>query len=60
MVVEYLLLLLMSVIILAGSFGLSTGPVKMFQDSAPYLAYKVESSLETGQGFEPPENWEVH
>lgn len=44
--------------ILVGAFGFSTGPVGMFKDSAPYLAYKVETNLETGQGFKPPnEQW---
>ena len=55
MVVEYLLLLLVSIMILGGAFGLSTGPVKMFQKSNPYLAQKVEYHIETGQGFQ--ENW---
>ena len=59
MVVEYLLLLLISAMILAGSFGLNTGPVKMFQESTPYLAKKVEWNLETGKGFKPkaPQGW---
>ena len=55
MVVEYLLLLLVSIMILGGAFGLSTGPVKMFKESSPYLAQKVEYHIETGQGFQ--ENW---
>ena len=60
MVVEYLLLLLISAIILAGAFGLSTGPVKMFQGSTPYLAKKVELNLETGEDFKPkaPQGWQ--
>ena len=51
MVVEYLLLLMISAIILVGAFGFNTGPVGMFKKNAPYLAYKVERHLETGQGF---------
>ncbi|MCY4321209.1 MAG: hypothetical protein OXC37_02220 [Bdellovibrionaceae bacterium] len=58
MVVEYLLMLLISTLILAGSFGLNTGPVKMFQLKSPSLAYLIESNLETGQGFKPPGDWE--
>lgn len=57
MVVEYILLLLISTMILAGAFGLSTGPVKMFQDNTPYLAKKVEQSIETGSGFKPDGDW---
>ena len=53
MVVEYMLLLVISSMILIGSFGLNTGPVKMFQESAPYLAKKVENNLMTGEGFKP-------
>ena len=59
MVVEYMLLLLISSMILVGAFGFSTGPVKMFKESTPYLAHHVEMKLETGQGFKPPyEDWE--
>ena len=59
MVVEYMLLLLISSMILIGSFGLSTGPVKMFQESSPYLAKKVEYHLITGEGFRPNhEHWQ--
>ena len=43
--------------ILAGSFGLNTGPVKMFQIKSPSLAYLVEARLETGQGFKPDTDW---
>ena len=57
MVVEYMLLLLISAIILMGSFGLSTGPVKMFQKSTPYLAQKLEQQMETGEGFKPSGDW---
>lgn len=56
MVVEYMLLLLISTMILVGAFGFSTGPVKMFQESTPYLAYRVQTKLETGKGF--PEGWQ--
>ena len=51
MVVEYLMLLVISTIILAGAFGLSTGPVKMLQLKSPILAFKVQENLQTGQGF---------
>ena len=47
---------MISSLILIGSFGLSTGPVKMFQDKSPYLAYLIETRLETGQGFKS-ERW---
>ena len=57
MVIEYMLLLLISSMILIGSFGLSTGPIKMFQNSSPYLASKVEAQLETGAGFKPDGGW---
>lgn len=53
MVVEYLLLLVISIMILGGAFGLDTGPVKMFQKNTPYLAKKIEDNLETGAGFKP-------
>ena len=39
--------------ILAGSFGLQTGPVEMFKLKSPSLAYKIEAHLETGQDFNP-------
>ncbi|MCZ0931616.1 MAG: hypothetical protein OXJ52_00465 [Oligoflexia bacterium] len=58
MVVEYLLLLLISAMILAGSFGLNTGPVKMFQLKSPSLAYLIETNLETGRDFKPQGNWQ--
>ena len=56
MVVEYMMILLMSAVILIGSFGLGindSGPVGMFNDKAPYLAKSVEYNLETGIGFKP-------
>ena len=59
MVVEYMLLLLISSMILIGSFGVNTGPVKMFQNKSPYLGKKIEWQLETGQGFKPPQNWQI-
>ena len=43
--------------ILAGAFGLDTGPVKMFQDKSPSLAYLVQENLETGKAFHP-EAWD--
>lgn len=51
MVVEYILLLLMSSMILAASFGAKTGPVKMLQNSTPYLGKHIEEHLITGDGF---------
>ena len=51
MVVEYLMLLVISTIILAGAFGLSTGPVKMLQLKSPILAFEVQKNLQTGQDF---------
>jgi len=53
MVTEYVILLFISIMILGGAFGLSTGPVKMFKESAPYLAKKIEINLATGVGFNP-------
>ena len=58
MVVEYLLLLVISVMILAGAFGLSTGPVEMFKRKSPALAYKVQANLETGKSFKPQGGWQ--
>ena len=51
MVVEYMLLLMISLIILTGAFGLTTGPIAMFKEKSPYLARKVEKNLMTGNGF---------
>ena len=51
MVVEYLLLLLISVMIIAGSFGFGTGPIEMFKKKTPVLAYKIQDNLETGSAF---------
>lgn len=51
MVVEYLLLLLISIMIIASAFGLGTGPVEMFQKKTPVLAYKIQENLETGAYF---------
>ena len=51
MVVEYMLLLLISAMILAGAFGLDTGPVKMFQEKTPSLAFRVQENMETGTAF---------
>jgi len=48
---EYLLLLFMSALILAASFGMSTGPVKMFAQSSPKLAHRLEQRLVTGYEF---------
>ncbi len=51
MVVEYLLLLVVSAMILAGAFGLKTGPVAMFKEGSPFLAFRIESHLESGECF---------
>ena len=51
MVVEYMILLLISTMMVTASFGLSNGPVKMFQDKAPYLGKLVEQRMQTGKGF---------
>ena len=51
MVVEYLLLLVVSAMILAGAFSIGNGPVKMFQKNSPHLAYKIEKHLESGETF---------
>ncbi len=48
MVIEYMLTLLISAMILAGAFSFGKGPVGMFQKNTPYLAWKVENHLETG------------
>ena len=58
MVIEYLMLLFISATILTGAFGLSTGPVKMFKESTPYLAYHVEENLITGEKFISGTSWE--
>ncbi len=51
MALEYLLLLFVSALLLAGSFGMETGPVKMFAESSPKLAHHLERRLTTGEGF---------
>ncbi|MGI9549135.1 MAG: hypothetical protein ACR2M7_04075 [Bdellovibrionales bacterium] len=51
MALEYFLILVMSAAILAGSFGMSTGPVKMFSESSPKLAHRLERKLMTGSQF---------
>ena len=56
MVVEYLLVLLISITMIAGAFGLNTGPAEMLKRKSPVLAYKIESNLETGGGFNE-ESW---
>ena len=57
MVTEYLLLLVISTIILAGAFGLSTGPVGMFSKNTPYLAKLVEDHIITGAEFNNEDWW---
>ena len=51
MILEYILLLIASIIILAGSFSNKRGPVRMFKESAPILASRLEQRMVTGQGF---------
>lgn len=56
MVVEYLLLLVISITILGGAFGFGPGgkgPVEMLKKNVPYLANKIERNLETGAEFKP-------
>ena len=48
---EYLLLLLVSIALLVGSFANGNGPVAMFTTSAPVLATRVERQIITGEGF---------
>ncbi len=61
MVVEYLLLLVVSAMILAGAFSIGNGPVAMFQKGSPFLAKIVEDHLETGEAFraEAGSNWQT-
>jgi len=51
MVVEYLLLLMMSIVFLGASFGIGTGPIEMFKKKTPVLAYKIQENLKTGENF---------
>ena len=61
MTVEYLVLLAMSGIIIAGAFGFNKGPVPMLQQKAPYLGYLIEERMESGMIFQeksdPGGNW---
>ena len=60
MTVEYLVLLAMSGIIIAGAFGFSTGPVPMLRQTAPYLGYLIEKRMESGEEFRrksDPDGW---
>ena len=57
MVVEYLLLLMISTMIIAGSFGLGTGPIEMFKRKTPVLAFQIQENLETGAPFRT-ERWQ--
>ena len=57
MVLEYLLVLMMTVVILAGSLGLagnSKGPIQMLNTNAPKLAHRLEKRTITGSGFLKP------
>ena len=51
MVVEYLLLLVVSAMIIAGAFSRGNGPVTMFRKDSPHLAHIVEMHLESGEPF---------
>lgn len=54
MVLEYILVLVMTVLILTGSFGMaggSKGPMQMFETNAPKLANRLERRSITGYGF---------
>ena len=51
MVLEYMLLLLVSVIIILAPFVMGQGPVTMMGTSGPKLGMKVERALVTGNGF---------
>ena len=51
MVTEYLLLLAMSAMIMALSFGLNKGPMTMFKQKTPVLACLIQTNLETGTPF---------
>lgn len=51
MLVEYLLLLAISVVIILAPFMSNKGPVTMMSKSAPNLAREVEKALVTGEGF---------
>ncbi|MBC6414918.1 MAG: hypothetical protein GDA46_00780 [Bdellovibrionales bacterium] len=58
MVVEYLLLLLISITIIAASFGINTGPSEMLKRKSPNLAYIIQNNMQTGAGFQKPgEGW---
>ena len=52
MVVEYMLLLLVSVIIILAPFMQGEGPVSMMGTSGPRLGMRVERALVTGEGFQ--------
>lgn len=62
MTVEYMVLLLVSGVIMAGAFGLNNGPIKMFKKNTPFLGHHIEEKLETGKKFQeksnPGEGWE--
>ncbi len=51
MALEYVLLLSVSAILLVSSFGMNTGPVKMFSEASPMLAHRLERRIVTGNGF---------
>ena len=59
MVTEYLLLLVISAVILALSFGIDAGPVTMFKQKTPVLACLMQQNLATGDSFRPKSQiWE--
>ena len=51
MVLEYLLVLSVSMVLLLGAFGLDNGPIKMFSTNGPKLAHRLERRTITGYGF---------
>ncbi|OFZ19474.1 MAG: hypothetical protein A2Z20_05485 [Bdellovibrionales bacterium RBG_16_40_8] len=51
MTLEYVLLLFLSTIILAGLFHKDLGPIGVFHNSAPRLAAKLERDISVGKQF---------
>lgn len=48
---EYMLLLLVSIFLLIGSFANGKGPVEMFRQSGPVAAAHIEQRIIVGSGF---------
>lgn len=59
MTLEYVLLLVVSVGILLGAFGVKTGPVQMVSTSSPVLAYRIQKRMITGYDFSQRADGEV-